>query len=183
MIIVKGNEYEVERVKKATLLLSEQLFRGRTGPIAFCTSMEISIQHHSKVLGKLTKFHPQMMFDHFRILGEKSANLLKIMKYTNTEIIFADSNDPNVPVLKKSNVVIKGALEDIYRARQLLTGLLPVSIAFDVTSDRLSTLSNSTMMLKLMEVHDVKIAARQKFGQTNGEYAIVKGYERNVGTY
>lgn len=65
-------------------------------------SMEISPQHHPIVLGK------------------GSCNLKAIMQRTNTQIMFPDANDPNIPNIKKSNVTITGQINNVYLARQQL---------------------------------------------------------------
>lgn len=65
-------------------------------------SMEISPQHHPVVLGK------------------GSSNLKAIMQRTNTQIMFPDANDPNIPTIKKSNVTITGTIHNVYLARQQL---------------------------------------------------------------
>lgn len=65
-------------------------------------SMEISPQHHPVVLGK------------------GSVNLKSIMQQTNTQIMFPDANDPNIPTIKKSNVTITGSIHNVYLARQQL---------------------------------------------------------------
>lgn len=65
-------------------------------------SMEISPQHHSIVLGK------------------QNSNLKMIMQRTGTQVMFPDAGDPNIPSLKKSNVIITGAIHNVYLARQQL---------------------------------------------------------------
>ena len=71
-------------------------------------SLEITPMHHSSVLGR-------------------SASQLKlIMSNTKAQIMFPDAGDPNIPMLKKSNVTITGNIKDVYLARQQLV----VSIIF-----------------------------------------------------
>jgi len=65
-------------------------------------SMEISPQHHPILLGK------------------SSANLKLIMQRTSTQILFPDAGDPNIPSIKKSNVMISGQINNVYLARQQL---------------------------------------------------------------
>ena len=43
-----------------------------------------------------------------------------IMQRTGTQIMFPDAGDPNIPSLKKSNVIITGAIHNVYLARQQL---------------------------------------------------------------
>lgn len=80
-------------------------------------SMEISPHHHPTVL------------------GTKHANLKAIMQYTNCQIMFPDAQDPNIPSLKKSSVTITGNINNIYKARQLLMGSLPLVVIFDLPDD------------------------------------------------
>lgn len=70
-------------------------------------TMEISPHHHAIVLG------PQSQY------------LKAIMENTQTQIIFPDAQDPNIPVLKKSNVTITGPINNVYIARQqLMVGII-----------------------------------------------------------
>lgn len=80
-------------------------------------SMEISPHHHPIVLAK------------------NHTNLKAIMQYTSCQIMFPDAQDPNIPNLKKSNVTITGSINNIYKARQLLMGSLPLIIIFDLPDD------------------------------------------------
>lgn len=64
--------------------------------------VEISPQHHNIVLGR------------------NNENLKGIKQRTNTQIVFQDANDPNIPSLKKSNVIITGSINNVYIARQQL---------------------------------------------------------------
>lgn len=48
------------------------------------------------------------------------------MSNTKAQIMFPDAGDPNIPMLKKSNVTITGNIKDVYLARQQLV----VSILF-----------------------------------------------------
>ena len=65
-------------------------------------TMEISPHHHPIVLG------PQSQY------------LKAIMDKTQTQIMFPDAQDPNIPILKKSNVTITGQINKVYLARQQL---------------------------------------------------------------
>lgn len=42
------------------------------------------------------------------------------MQRTATQIMFPDAGDPNIPSLKKSNVIITGGIHNVYLARQQL---------------------------------------------------------------
>lgn len=62
---------------------------------------------------------------HAMVIGANHQNLKEIMQETGTKILFPDAHDPNIPILKKSNVTITGNIHNVYAARQILT----VSIA------------------------------------------------------
>ena len=51
---------------------------------------------------------------------------------TNTVVIFPDAGDPNIPPIKKGSVSISGAIHNVYLARQLLLGSLPIVMMFDL---------------------------------------------------
>jgi protein bicaudal C len=63
---------------------------------------------------------------------QNSVNLKVIMQRTNTTIIFPDAGDPNIPPIKKGSVTISGAIHNVYLARQLLLGSLPIVMMFDL---------------------------------------------------
>ncbi|XP_025829225.1 protein bicaudal C homolog 1 [Agrilus planipennis] len=70
-------------------------------------SMEISPQHHSIVTGK------------------NHANLKAIMQRTNTQIMFPDAKDPNIPSLKKNpHVRIAGRPNDVHTAKERIMTVL-----------------------------------------------------------
>lgn len=64
--------------------------------------LEISIQHHPIVVGRM------------------SSNLREIMNKTNTKIMFPDANDVNIKPIKRSQITITGSIDGVYLARQLL---------------------------------------------------------------
>ena len=77
-------------------------------------TMEVSPQHHATVLGK------------------GNINLKIIMNRTNTTIIFPDAGDPNIPPIKKGSVSISSnSIHNVYLARQLLLGSLPIVVMFE----------------------------------------------------
>lgn len=63
---------------------------------------------------EITPMHHQV------VLGRAASQLKVIMSNTKTQIMFPDASDPNIPMLKKSNVTITGSIEDVYLARQQL---------------------------------------------------------------
>merc|ERR1719228_3082048 len=124
--------------------------------------MEVSPQHHATVLGK------------------GNINLKIVMQRTNTVIIFPDAGDPNIPPIKKGSVSISGAIHNVYLARQLLLGSLPVVMMFDLPE---SLDVDEAMINKLQEEHDINISIKPKARQMN-KSCIIKAQERNcAGVY
>jgi len=161
-VVVKGCEWECSRVKEATLLLMDNLCTGLATSVPVVMLMEVSPQHHATVLGK------------------GNINLKIVMQRTNTVIIFPDAGDPNIPPIKKGSVSISGAIHNVYLARQLLLGSLPVVMMFDLPE---SLDVDETMIAKLQEEHDINISIKPKARQTN-KSCIIKAQERNcAGVY
>jgi len=156
-VVVKGCEWECSRVKEATLLLMDYLCTGLAGSVPVVMTMEISPQHHTIVLGK------------------GNINLKIIMQRTNTTIIFPDAGDPNIPPIKKGSVTISGAIHNVYLARQLLLGSLPIVMMFDLPE---SLQVEENVITKLQDDQDVTISIKPKARQTN-KSCIVKTQERN----
>ncbi|XP_049703843.2 protein bicaudal C [Helicoverpa armigera] len=160
LLVVKGVQWEVQATMEATNLLMNYM----CGPLANQTqvqmSLEISPMHHSVVVGR-------------------GAEQLKIiMKGTNTQIMFPDAEDPNIPVIKKSSVTITGNIKDVYAARQQLVGSLPIVVIFDVPDDA-SRIDND-LANKLMHKYNVYINVRRKPKQGITS-VVVKGIERCAG--
>ncbi|KAJ8714866.1 hypothetical protein PYW08_004847 [Mythimna loreyi] len=160
LLVVKGVQWEVKATMEATNLLMNYM----CGPLASQTqvqmSLEISPMHHSVVVGR-------------------GAEQLKvIMKGTNTQIMFPDADDPNIPVIKKSCVTITGNIKDVYAARQQLVGSLPLVVIFDV-SDESFRIENE-LATKLMQKYNVYINIRRKPKQGITS-VVVKGIERCAG--
>jgi len=156
-VVVKGCEWECSRVKEATLLLMDHLCTGLSGNVPVVMTMEISPQHHTTVLGK------------------GNVNLKIIMQRTNTTIIFPDAGDPNIPPIKKGSVTISGAIHNVYLARQLLLGSLPIVMMFDLPE---SLQVEETVISKLQDDQDVIVSIKPKARQTN-KSCIIKTQERN----
>jgi len=157
-VVVKGCEWECSRVKEATLLLMDHLCTGLATSVPVFMTMEISPQHHSVVLGK------------------GNVNLKIIMQRTNTTIIFPDAGDPNIPPIKKGSVSISGAIHNVYLARQLLLGSLPIVMMFDLPE---SLQVEESVISKLQDEEDVTISVKPKARQTS-KSCIVKTQERNT---
>ena len=149
-------------MKEATLLLMDNLCTGLATSVPVVMLMEVSPQHHATVLGK------------------GNINLKIVMQRTNTVIIFPDAGDPNIPPIKKGSVSISGAIHNVYLARQLLLGSLPVVMMFDLPE---SLDVDEAMINKLQEEHDINISIKPKARQTN-KSCIIKAQERNcAGVY
>merc|ERR1712142_250964 len=99
-----------------------------------------------------------------------------IMQRTNTTIIFPDAGDPNIPPIKKGSVSISGAIHNVYLARQLLLGSLPIVMMFDLPE---SLQVEESVISKLQDEEDVTISVKPKARQTS-KSCIVKTQERNT---
>ncbi|CAG9832828.1 unnamed protein product [Diabrotica balteata] len=162
LVLVKGLEWEVDQVKQATTLLMEYMCENLANQIPVQMSMEISPHHHQVVLGK------------------NHSNLKAIMQYTNCQIMFPDAQDPNIPNLKKSNVNISGNINDVYKARQLLMGSLPLIIIFDLPEESTILRTRQDQIADIQTNYDVTITIRQKAKQ-NTRACVIKGVEKNAG--
>jgi protein bicaudal C len=158
-VVIKGCELEASRVKEATLLLMDHLWPNNVTVSSVNMTMEISPGHHAVVVGK------------------GSINLRVIMQRTNTVIIFPDAGDPNIPPIRKGSVTISGAIHNVYLARQLLLGSLPIVMMFDVPD---SIDIDEPMIQKLQAENEVTITIKPKARQSN-KSCIIKTQERNVG--
>ncbi|XP_063243227.1 protein bicaudal C isoform X2 [Bacillus rossius redtenbacheri] len=158
LVVVKGCEWEVDRVKDATVLLVNYLCESLANQVSVQMSLEISPQHHCIVL------------------GQHSINLKNIMARTGVQILFSDAGDPNIPALKKSYVNISGPIHNVYIARQQLVGSLPLVLMFDLPED---FNVDSDYVIQLTQRLDVLINIRPKPKQNNSSVTI-KGIERNA---
>ncbi|KAL1497280.1 hypothetical protein ABEB36_008272 [Hypothenemus hampei] len=161
LVLVKGVEWEVWQVKQATHLLMEYICDNLANEISVQMSMEISPHHHSIVMGK------------------NHVNLKAIMQYTKCQIMVPDAQDPNIPNLKKSNVIITGNIHNVYKARQLLMGSLPLSIIFDLPDDADENNVKLEKIGKIQNMCDVSINIRQKANKTT-RACVIKGIERHA---
>lgn len=158
LVMVKGCEKDVERVKEATTKLIEHMCGSLANQTSVIMMMEISPQHH-----------PIME-------GPNAINLKTIMAQTGAQIVFPEANDPIIPVLKKSSVTVSGNIDSVYLARQMLVGSLPISIIFEMDPD--SGRLNPNYLNELMAALDVHIMVKKKTNQ-NICSIMVRGYERN----
>lgn len=102
LVLIKGSEMDVVQVKEATKRLIDLICGEIASQIPVQMQLEISIQHHPIVVGRM------------------SSNLREIMNKTNTKIMFPDANDVNIKPIKRSQVTITGSIDGVYLARQLL---------------------------------------------------------------
>ncbi|XP_066139863.1 protein bicaudal C [Euwallacea fornicatus] len=161
LVLVKGVEWEVHHVKQATLMLMEYMCDNLANQIPVQMSMEISPHHHPTVLGK------------------NHGNLKAIIHHTNCQIMFPDAQDPNIPNLKKSNVTITGNIHNIYKARQLLMGSLPLIVIFDLPDDQDELKIKPEQISGIQTTYDVSINVRQKANKTT-KACVIKGIERQA---
>lgn len=160
LVVVKGLQWEVQATMDATTLLINYMCGSVANQTLVQMSLEISPMHHSVVLGR-------------------AANQLKvIMKSTNTQIMFPDAEDPNIPTLKKSNVTITGQIKDVYSARQQLVGSLPLVVIFDLPDDGRDM--DQELVTRLMQQLNVYINVRRKPKQMLMS-VVIKGIERCAG--
>lgn len=160
LVLVKGCEWEVDRVKQATqLLIAHMCADTPASQIAIHMMMEISPLHHPTVV------------------GSGGENLKRIIQRTGTQILFPDGNDPSIPSLKKSSITITGGIHNVYLARQQLVGSLPLLLIFDVTEDNF--VADTEQINDLMHNLDVHITIRNK-QKRSGISIIIKGIERNA---
>ncbi|KAF7265823.1 protein bicaudal C [Rhynchophorus ferrugineus] len=157
LVLVKGVEWDVHQVKHATLLLMEFMCENLANQIPVQMSMEISPHHHQIVLAK------------------NHSNLKAIMQYTGCQIMFPDAQDPNIPTLKKSNINITGNIHNVYKARQLLMGSLPLIIIFDLPDDL--TGLKPEQIADIQTSCDVIINIRPKANKAM-KACVIKGIER-----
>lgn len=93
--------------------------------------------------------------------------------------MFPDAQDQNIPSLKKSNVNISGNIHNVYTARQLLIGSLPLLIIFDLPEDTTNLKTRSEQIAEIQNSCDVIINIRQKTKQMI-KACIIKGIERHA---
>ncbi|XP_054269355.1 protein bicaudal C-like [Macrosteles quadrilineatus] len=159
LVLVKGCEWELAKVKEATHLLVKHMCDNLAGQVSILMMMEISPQHHSIVVGK------------------NHENLKQIIRRTGVNIVFPDATDPNIPPLKRSSVTISGNIHSVYLARQQLIGMLPLLLIFDVPENYLTT--NMNDINEIMHSHEVIIQIRNKPKQ-NVVSVTIKGLEKNA---
>ncbi|XP_055712848.1 protein bicaudal C isoform X2 [Phlebotomus papatasi] len=154
-VIVKGSERNCMNVKIATQLLIDKFCTNTSARIDVMHQMEISPQHHCIVKGK------------------DNRNLLHIMEFTSTKIIFPDLSDANIRPLRRSQILIYGNIEGVYSARQLLLGNLPVALMFDYPNNSI----DPSDVAKLNNSLDVFITVRAKTRQSTLSI-VIKGVEK-----
>ncbi|XP_061718546.1 protein bicaudal C isoform X2 [Cydia pomonella] len=160
LLVVKGVQWEVQATMEATGLLMNYMCGQLASQTHVQMSLEISPIHHSVVVGR-------------------GAEQLKvIMKGTNTQIMFPDADDPNIPVIKKSCVTITGQIKDVYTARQQLVGSLPLVVIFDVPEEACRL--DPDAAVRLMHKYNVYINIRRKPKQGIAS-VVIKGIERCAG--
>ncbi|KAF4530658.1 hypothetical protein B566_EDAN004897 [Ephemera danica] len=162
LVLVKGCDWEAERVMQATKeLIGFMCGQEHLSNVDVEMSLEISPQHHSVVLGR------------------QSCNLKTIMGQTGTRILFPDAEDPNIPTIKKSNIRISGAIDKVYLARQHLIGSLPVIVMFELPSG-MGCEDHENQVMDLMQKLEVSIKMRQK-PRHSSLSVLIKGIERQAG--
>lgn len=158
MVVVKGCEWEISQVEEATLLLVNHMCGSLASQNQIQMIMEISPNHHPVVRGK------------------DDSNLMRVMQLTGTQIVFPDVQNPCIPSIKKSNVTITGLIHNVYLARQLLMGSLPLVLIFEMSEDEFTVSDDINV---LMHHLDLTIKVRQK-ARYNIISIVIKGIERKA---
>lgn len=126
LVMVKGCEWEVVRVKQATVHLINYMCDNLAVGIifqfvlvAYRTSylMEIFESQNQVSVQMMLEISPQY---HSLVLGDQQQNIKKIMQHTGAQIMFPDPIDPYTPSLKRSSVTIVGSIHSVYAARQMI---------------------------------------------------------------
>lgn len=157
LVLVKGSEKEAQKVKEATQALISFTCEDIANQILVHMQLEISPQHHEIVKGK------------------NNTNLLNIMERTKTKIIFPDVHDMNLKPIKKSQVIITGSIDGVYRAKQQLIGNLPVALIFDYPD----SFTDTSEIVNLSNKYGVFISLRQKQRQS-AMSIVIKGVEKFI---
>ncbi|XP_050429624.1 protein bicaudal C homolog 1 [Adelges cooleyi] len=160
MVMVKGHEWDVVRVKEATMQLITHMCGNLANQVLILMVMEISPQHHKIVM------------------GPGNETLRAITRRTGAQILFPDAKDPNIPSIKKSSVTITGHIHNVYAARQMLIGSLPLLLMFDIPQDEM--VLTHEQIESVMQRLDIHISLRHKASQ-NIYTVSIKGFERSVG--
>ncbi|KAL5239743.1 hypothetical protein ACI65C_007153 [Semiaphis heraclei] len=160
MVMVKGHEWDVVRVKEATIQLITHMCGNLANQVLILMVMEISPQHHKIVM------------------GPGNETLRAITRRTGAQILFPDAKDPNIPSIKKSSVTITGHIHNVYAARQMLIGSLPLLLMFDIPQDEM--VLTHEQIDSVMQRLDIYISLRHKASQ-NIYTVSIKGFERSVG--
>lgn len=155
---VRGNEWDAMRVKEATQCILQAYCSTLASQVPIQMAVEVSPQHHSFMLGR------------------NNDNIKRIMHRTSTKINFPDWNDASLSPLKKSTVIISGALENVYLARQNIIGSLPLVLMFDLLPGNPMEVAEVAQMMQILDVQIVMRACRVDGRQP----VVVKGAERNA---
>ncbi|XP_064539696.1 protein bicaudal C-like [Drosophila montana] len=129
VMLVKGVEREADKLRDATQLLMNFTWSSAGRDATVKLYMEITSQHH------------------LVIRGIHDRNLKSIMAYTQTRITLPELCCPQLNPSDASHVAISGSIDNVYRARQLLLGNLPVTLKFDYAS------SHQFLACQLMELN------------------------------
>ncbi|XP_064097693.1 protein bicaudal C homolog 1-B-like isoform X10 [Macrobrachium nipponense] len=155
---VRGDELDAVRVKEATLCILQAYCDTLAKQMPVQMSLEISPQHHNFVLGR------------------NNETLKRIMQRTATKITFPDTSDMNVHPLRKSTVVISGAIDNVYLARQNILGALPLVLMFELMPEQEVDVGD---IPRIMQNYDVNITIKNK--RLDGRrLVVIKGAEKNA---
>ena len=155
--IVRGVQVHAAAVMEATRALVEHLVGSPQG-VTVNMTLDIAPQHH--------------LF----MIGRNGLNVKQIMHRTGASIEFPDSNAPFTQ--RRSAVTVRGTIESVCNARQLLLGCLPLVLMFDIKDDQ-NAITEPPLLTQIMEGLDVFISIKPKPKQPSRS-VIVKSVERNA---
>lgn len=160
LVVVRGTVRYLDGMKLAISKIVEY-FTGdyRTLP-QISLKLDIATQHHRTIIGR------------------DGGNIQKIMEDTATIIQFPDPQSR----YHSNHVIVTGAMDDIFKAREQLLGCLPVVLMFDVNDSEdsgLGTDRQTALIGELTQNWDVYISIKAKQKHLV-QSVIVKSIEQNM---
>ena len=156
LILMKGCVKDFERMKEAGRLMFGKTCEGTT--LGVSLQMHVSANYFNVVCG------PNMLFVH------------TVMDKTSTRIICTGPGDLGVPVHKRGTFLIMGSMENIFQARQMFQGTLPVLLKFDIGNE---FPTKETFLRQLQLAYNIDIFIKLK-SRDESQTAMMKTEERNA---
>ncbi|KAG2455755.1 BICC1 protein, partial [Polypterus senegalus] len=150
---VRGLQGNHAGVQKATAILIELL---ASAEVALNVSTQLDITSQQRLF----------------LLGQNGSNLGNVMQVTHTQIVLQDLNcNPS-----RSTLLIRGPIESVCLAKQLLLDCLPLCLMFDLETN---ADVDPNQLSHIMRSLGVSIGLKEKLKQP-AKSVIVKALERNV---